>query len=410
MSGTALLGQLAENDTDAIVDGPFGSNLKASEYVDDGVPIVRLQNIRRGFFLDKEIRHVTSAKAKELARHGYRAGDVVIAKLGECGAACIVPPNAGEGIIVADVVRFRGDPDRIDHRFLVHFLNSTAAQQQVAQRTKGTTRARVNLSDFKGLSVPTPTVAEQRRIADILDKADAIRRKRREAIALTEELQRSAFFEIVGPSAPDYETWPVRTIESLAAEDPGAMRTGPFGSDLRHSEFVDEGVAVLGIDNAVQNRFAWGERRFIPHEKYERLRRYTVRPADVLVTIMGTTGRSAVVPDDIPTAITTKHLATITLDRNQAEPEFVSQAFFRHPEVLRQITAANRGAIMSGLNLGLIKGLRIPLPPPRRQREYAEVTRRARALTTRMTASSAADDLFNALVARAFSGALEDAC
>ena len=184
------------------------------------------------------------------------------------------------------------------------------------------------------------------------------------------------------------------------------MRTGPFGSDLLHSEFVSEGVAVLGIDNAVQNRFAWGERRFITEEKYERLRRYTVYPGDVIVTIMGTTGRSAVVPQDIPTAITTKHLATITVDREQAEPEFVSQALFRHPDLLHQIAASTRGAIMGGLNLGLIKALRVPVPPPDRQRRFAQVVERIRGLTERMERNRLEDQLFDSLVARAFSGQL----
>jgi type I restriction enzyme S subunit len=121
---------------------------------------------------------------------------------------------------------------------------------------------------------------------------------------------------------------------------------------------------------------------------------------------MGTTGRSAVVPEDIPTAITTKHLATITLDREQAEPEFLSQALFRHPEVLRQISAANRGAIMSGLNLGLIKALRIRLPPAGRQQEFTKVTARIRSTATRMTGSELEEKLFASLVARAFSGEL----
>ncbi|MBK6938733.1 MAG: restriction endonuclease subunit S [Planctomycetes bacterium] len=342
------------------------------------------------------------------AKQIIRTGDVLLSRIvPHIRRAWIVGQHTSHRIIASgEWIVFRAAI--ADPRYLRHFLTSDGFHRQLMNTVAGVggSLLRARPSQVAEIQVSLPESSEQRRIADILDKADAIRRKRKEAIALTEELLRSAFLERVGPAARDYPTWPVRTIESLAAKVPNAMRTGPFGSDLRHSEFVDDGIAVLGIDNAVQNRFAWGERRFITREKYDDLRRYTVRPGDVIVTIMGTTGRSAVVPDDIPTAITTKHLATITLDRKQAEPEFVSQALFRHPEVLQQITAANRGAIMSGLNLGLIKALRIPVPPIERQREFARVTLRVRAVTARMTTDTATEDLFNTLVARAFSGKL----
>lgn len=344
----------------------------------------------------------------------FARGDVLMAKITPCmenGKAALVSDLAteiGYGSTEFHVLRARPGVDR---RFLFYLVwNSRFRQEATKHMTGSAGQKRVPTSYLKHAKVPWVDPEDQRRIADILDRADAVRRKRKEAIALTEEMLRSAFLDMVGPGAQDYSKWPVKTIESLAAQVPNAMRTGPFGSDLRHSEFVDEGIAVLGIDNAVQNRFEWGERRFITMEKYEDLRRYTVRPKDVIVTIMGTTGRSSVVPDDIPTAISSKHLATITLDREQAEPEFVSQAIFRHPAALRQIAAANRGAIMSGLNLGLIKALRVPTPPIERQRSFADLTHRVRALIVRMSTRDTSDLLFNTLVARAFDGSLEAPC
>src|SRR5690606_16375969 len=148
---------------------------------------------------------------------------------------------------------------------------------------------RVSMQAFWAHEIPLPPLAEQRRIAAVLDKADALRRKRLQALEKLDALLQNTYLQIVGPKHPGFLSWPKRKVAELAAKHKGSMRTGPFGSALKHSEFVDEGIAVLGIDNAVQNRFAWSERRYITPEKYQKLKRYTVKPQDVIITIMGTT-------------------------------------------------------------------------------------------------------------------------
>lgn len=317
------------------------------------------------------------------------------------------------GVCSTDILPIKPKPG-ISRDYLYHYLRHPRITEEATLRCAGANLPRLSPSQLESFPVllpfpddPRRSLAEQKRIAAILDKADAIRRRRQEAARLADTLMMSGFQHIVGPLAQGYRSWKRGMIESLASPEPGSMRTGPFGSDLRHSEFVSEGVAVLGIDNAVQNRFAWDERRFITHEKYEYLQRYTVRPNDVIVTIMGTTGRSAVVPDDIPLAITTKHLATITVNRKVAEPEFVSHSIYRHPEVLTQIANSHRGAIMPGLNLGLIRRLEIPVPPLPVQQEFTRFVKSVRELESlHRTKQLSCDDLFNALVQRAFRGEL----
>ena len=118
---------------------------------------------------------------------------------------------------------------------------------------------------------------------------------------------------------------------------------------------------------------------------------------------MGTCGRCAVVPDDIPLAITTKHLCCITLDQTKCLPLYLQSCFLNHPEVLRQFGILKRGAVMPGLNMGIIKETAVPVAPLPLQRKFVEIVHRFERLTSQqLEAQHQSEHLFQTLLHRSF--------
>lgn len=347
-------------------------------------------------YLDRPPRSITEEGLRSCAASVLPTNSVLLSSRAPIGLVAInrlpVATNQGFKSLVPD-------HKKIDSKFLYHWLKSK--KDHLQNLGNGATFKEISKAAVERIEIPLPPLAEQRRIAAILDKADALRRKRRQALDLLDSLTQSIFLEMFG--ARQNSDWPTCTIGEVASD----IRTGPFGSQLLHSEFVNEGISVLGIDNAVANEFRWVERRFITSEKYRKLARYTVRPGDVLITIMGTCGRCAVVPEDIPTSINTKHLCCITLDREKCLPEFLHATFLQDPAVLRQLGVQSKGAVMPGLNMGVIKDLRISLPPIDQQQAYASLVRNLQVQKqSRLRAASNYDVLFASLQSRAFSGQL----
>lgn len=211
-----------------------------------------------------------------------------------------------------------------------------------------------------------PDIKEQERIVALLEEAEKLQKKRVEADQKMEEVIPALFNELFAEQ--DYPKERISTI----APNKGAIRTGPFGSQLHHAEFTTEGIPVLAIDNVVTNTFRWNMPRHIPEEKYKKFKKFRVYPGDVLVTIMGTVGRVCVAPDDLPESMSTKHLCVITADKERINPIYLWAALLYDKNVRKQTRHVSKGAIMEGWNSTIIKDLLISVPPLPIQNEFVE--------------------------------------
>jgi type I restriction enzyme S subunit len=197
------LSEVVDDWKEDIVSGPFGSNLVVADYKNEGVPIIRLQNIQRMKFINSDIKYVTPEKAEELKRHSYNPGDIVIAKLGiPVGKACKISEKFEKGILVADVVRVRVDKKENDVHFMEYLLNSNFVAEQLNSKIIGSTRPRVNLYDVRDLILPVPSKLEQQKIASKLDKQmaqiDIMKKETDKQLKAVNQLPASILNEVFG--------------------------------------------------------------------------------------------------------------------------------------------------------------------------------------------------------------------
>lgn len=374
---------------------------------DPGTSEIDVRVIRNGDLLDSgDIRWrdlpLRGLRHKEAEKARVVRDDIVLTTSGDCGYVAHVSEEPRVPTCATNFVRLlRTDTCQADPAYLFYFMAREQFRNSLSPFIRGTTMKNLAVSDaLEGVSIPLPSLPEQLRIAEILEQADRLRRTRRYALELSDTFLPAAFLEMFCQKDSAFAP---SLVEDMAVPRPGAIRTGPFGSQLLHSEFCDSGIAVLGIDNAVNNRFEWHERRFITPRKYGELKRYTVHSGDVIITIMGTCGRCAIVPDDIPAAINTKHLCCITLDQARCLPVYLHGAFLHHPHIRHQLNVATKGAIMEGLNMEIIKDLRIPFPPVPLQQRFADLVRRHEQLrATQRESLRQAEHLFQSLLHRAF--------
>lgn len=170
--GIVRLKNIVASEPNAMVDGPFGSDLKNEEYVSDGVPIIQLNNIGIGYHNVENLKFITENKAVQLSRHKIWPGDIVMAKMADPVARGTIVSDAYPYFVIsADCVRIKLSESCLP-QFLVYALNSFIKHEAELLAT-GTTRTRINLSIAKNLHTVLPPLETQCAIVRHLDQRTA---------------------------------------------------------------------------------------------------------------------------------------------------------------------------------------------------------------------------------------------
>jgi type I restriction enzyme S subunit len=162
--------------------------------------------------------------------------------------------------------------------------------------------------------------------------------------------------------------WEVYALRRRLFREAGSIKIGPFGSALKLEFMTQEGFKVYGQEHVITRDFSRGN-KYVDQAKFAELAACEIRPRDIVVTMMGSSGRCAVVPEDIERGIMDSHLLRIRLPDTELDPRFLALLIDEADYVRDQIGAAGKGAIMHGLNSSIIKSVLLAAPPTTEQVE-----------------------------------------
>lgn len=291
------------------------------------------------------------------------------------------------------------NPTKVTPEYLVHFLRTVDFYVLAGKTSVPALRK----STLERIPVPLPPLAEQRRIAAILDKADALRRKRQEAIALTEQLLRSTFLEMFGDPVTNPKRWPTRPLGDLITD-------GPTNGLYRPASDYGSGTPIIRID-AIQKgqiqEIDTLKRLRIPDEL---IAKFSLTEGDLLVNRVNSPdllGKIALIPALAEATVYESNMMRFRVNQTTILPEYLT-TLWQTPFLSTQIARRRKDASnQSSINQGDVQSFEVHIPPIDLQRAFRSVVRR---LSHHERLSSAAltdaDALFNSLTHRAFTGQL----
>jgi len=370
-------------------------------------PVLRAGNIQSHLILDRDLVYIPEKMVSEKQR--LRRGDIVMCT--SSGSAEIVGKTAfadqnWPGSFGAFCAVVRPKPGKCDARYLFHYLQ-TPEFRDWTRNSSGVGIKNIRKSELDSYEIPFPSLDAQRRIAAILDKADAICRKREQALALADDFLRSVFLNMFGDPLDNPYKFSREHIGDHLSKSRQGIQSGPFGAALKKHEYLDRGVPVWGVENVHPNRFMENARLFISNEKYELLTRYNVVPGDVLISRAGTVGRMCVAEPSCAHSIISTNLIRVSLDPAKLLPEYFVCLFTYFSGRLGALRANNKDHAFTFLNPKTLRKVKIPIPEIERQKSFVQMSRKLEELMVKaQNQHSGLSELFLSLSQRAFRGEL----
>jgi len=353
---------LVKNEKYAVVDGPFGTQLHKREYVENGIPLIRVQNIAENSFFDENnLVYVSEKKFNQL-----NPDDILLAKTGSIGRVCFLPSKFKKGLLASSCAKISIDKKKIIPQFVEIFLSSHDGQKQIFKYAVGSTRKTINLTEINSIKIPVPSAPIQEKIVKAIHKVRTLINKQKFSNELSDKLNSSYFNETFGVFSPSNK---LKKVELKELVD-GKPQNGLF----KKNNLYGTGTKIVWVEHISKNCILDSSNLKKVKLSRNEIIKYHLDKNDIVVTRSSHLGKQGVgimnvVKDSNEDVTFESHIMRLKLKTKLVNPFYLCSYFntIYGRALIEQLATQ---ATMSTINQPSLLSLQVFLPPIELQKKF----------------------------------------
>ncbi|GGE43438.1 type I restriction enzyme S subunit [Pedobacter psychrotolerans] len=283
--------------------------------------------------------------------------------------------------------------------FLRYYLNFADLNFHI----KGSTRGKLTRSELNNIQIPLPSYENQIRIANLLEKIETTIAERKNGIDLLDELVKATFYQMFNQERKIKDI----SLKDLAKDEQHALSSGPFGSNLTSDDYVANGVLVLRGKNITDGRLNLSDSKFISLKKAKELKRSKIKPDDVVIVAVGSSGNALRIPNEIPDAIMSQNFNKITPNKDLVNPFFLAD-MINSEFIQKQFRDVTTNAGRTFLGLSKVRNITIPYYDLDLQNKFADIAQKIEIIKTEQEAQlKDLEELYASISHKVFEGDID---
>lgn len=301
---STTLEEVCSGDGGRIQTGPFGSQLHAHDYRDEGTPVVMPTQLGDNMISTDGIARVSDEDVERLSRHKLREGDIVFSRRGDVTRRSYITKDEEGWLCGTGCMLIRPSHENLLNEFLALFFSLPQFKDYITLNAVGATMPNLNTKILQNIPLFLPSRATQRKIVAVISAYDNLIENNTRRIAILEEMAQAIYREwFVHFRFPGHQN--VKLVDSPLGQIPEGWEASRFGDVAtfengdrgknypKSNNFVDEGVPFINAGHLVGGIVNLREMNRIDDTTFHRLSRGKIKAGDLLMCVRGSLGRIA---------------------------------------------------------------------------------------------------------------------